>query len=164
MESISALILALLEMVFVFVTLMLLHGLRKIIGSASFFISVGLLLVFAHIVSIAGLEVRLMLWFGNFQISSISLFLPCIAALLLVYISDGTLAAQRLIVGVIAALGFYTYLSVISRAQCNWGGFVISKGPTADSVEYLLMSSQKSMTVTTLSMILDLFLLPIFFQ
>ncbi len=164
MEGISALGLALLEMVFVFVTLMLLHGLRKLIGSASFYIAMGLLLVFAHIISTAGLEIRLSMWGGSFQISSVSLFLPSIAALLVVYISDGTLSTQRLIVGVIASLGFYTYLSVISRAQCNWEGYVISKGPTADSVEYLLLSSQKSMAVITLSMIMDLFLLPIFFQ
>ena len=164
MEGISALGLALLEMVFVFVTLMLMHGLRKLIGSASFYISMGLLLVFAHIISTAGLEIRTGMWGGSFQISSVSLFLPSIAALLVIYISDGTLATQRLIVGVIASLGFYTYLSVISRAQCNWEGYIISKGPTADSVEYLLLSSQKSMAVITLTMIMDLFLLPIFFQ
>ena len=164
MESITALGLAFLEMIFVFVTLMLLHGLRKLIGSASFYISTGLLLVFTHIIATAGIEVKMDFWGGSFQVSSIALFMPCLAAMLVIYVCEGTLATQRLIVGIIACLGFYTYLSVITKAQCNWYGFAITKGPTADTIEFLLLSSQRSMAGTTLSMILDLFLLPIFFQ
>ncbi len=164
MEIFTAFGLALLEMVFVFVTLMLLHGLRKLIGSASFYIALGLLIVFTHIIGTAGLEIKIELWGGYFQISSVALFLPSLAAMLVVYISEGTLATQRLLVGIIACLGFFTYLSVITRAQCNWDGFAITKGPTADTIEYLLLTSQRSMAGTTLSLIMDLFLLPIFFQ
>ena len=164
MDIFTASGLALLEMIFVFVTLMLLHGLRKLIGSASFYISVGLLIVFTHIVSTAGLEVKIDIWGGNFQVSAVSLFLPSLAAMLVIYVSEGTLAMQRMLIGIIAGLGFYTYLSMLTRVQCNWDGFAITKGPTADSVEYLLLVSQKSMAGTTLSLIIDMFLLPIFFQ
>ncbi|MBN2640633.1 MAG: PAS domain S-box protein [Victivallales bacterium] len=164
MDIFTASGLALLEMIFVFVTLMLLHGLRKLIGNASFYISVGLLIVFTHIISTAGLEVKIDIWGGNFQVSAVSLFLPSLAAMLVIYVSEGTLAMQRMLIGIIASLGFYTYLSAITRVQCNWDGFAITKGPTADSVEYLLLVSQKSMAGTTLSLIIDMFLLPIFFQ
>jgi len=163
-ESFTAFGLAQLEMVFVFVTLMLLHGLRKIIGSASFYISIGLLLVFSHITTTAGLEVKMNFWGGNFQIAGVSMMLPALAAMLVIYVCEGTAATQRLIVGVIACFGFFTYLSLLTRAQCNWDGFVITKGPTADTMEYLLVSSQRTMAGTTLAMIMDMFLLPIFYQ
>ena len=164
MESLTAFGLAQLEMIFVFVTLMLLHGLRKIIGSAAFYVSIGLLLLFSHIATTAGLEVKMNFWGGNFQIAGVAMLLPALAAMLVIYVCEGTVAMQRLIVGVIACFGFFTYLSLITRAQCNWDGYVISKGPTADTMEYLLVSSQRTMAGTTLAMIMDMFLLPIFYQ
>jgi len=156
--------LALLEMTFIFVGLLLLHGLRKLIGSAGFFIAIGLLLVFTQIVNAAGLRVVVGFRGADFNIASSVLLLPYLTALMVVYISEGTLIAQRLIIGAMATLGLYVYLSSITSIQCTWPGYSISQGASADLLDYLLRQSQRTMAASTLAQSLDLFLIPIFFQ
>ena len=156
--------LALLEMTFIFVGLLILHGLRKIIGSASFYIALGLLLVFTQIVSASGLRVNVGLPSADFNIASSVLFLPYLTLLMVVYISEGTLVAQRMIIGSMCALGLYIYLSGITSIQCTWPGYSISQGASADQLDYLLRQSQRTMAAVTLAQALDLFMIPIFFQ
>ena len=156
--------LALLEITFIFVALLVLHGLRKVIGSASFYIAIGLLLVFTQIVSAVELKIILGYPGADFYISSTILFLPYLAALMIVYVTEGTLATQRLIIGVMASLGIYIYISHITVTQCDWPGYSISQGTSADLMNYLLRQSQRTMSAATLSQTLDLFLIPIFFQ
>jgi uncharacterized PurR-regulated membrane protein YhhQ (DUF165 family) len=151
-------------MTFVFVALLLFHTLRKIIGVAAFYIAIGLLLVFTQIVSSAELKVVLGLQGADFYVANTVLFLPYLTAIMIIYITEGTLATQRLIIGAMATLGFFIYLSHITSTQCNWMGHSISQGPTADSMEYLLRQSRRTMTGSILAQALDLFLIPIFFQ
>lgn len=164
MELIITCCLALLEMTFVFVGLLLLHGLRKQIGHAAFYIAIGLLLIFTQLVSATGLKVVVGYPGIDFYIAPSVLFLPYLAALLILYVTEGTLAAQRLIIGAIFTLGFYVYISHLTGIQCSWAGYSISQGPSADSLEYLLSQSQRTMTSSILAQTLDLFLIPIFFQ
>ena len=53
-------------MTFVFVGLLILHGLRKEIGSAAFYITIGLLLVFTQLVSATELQVVIAFTGANF--------------------------------------------------------------------------------------------------
>jgi signal transduction histidine kinase len=156
--------LAFLEMTFVLVSLLLLHALRKIIGIAAFYIAVGLLLVFTQVVSSAELKVVMGAPGADFYIAPTVLFLPYLTALMIVYITEGTLAAQRLIVGAMAVFGFYIYIVHLTITQAQWPGVSISQGPAADSLEYLLHQSQLTMAGTVLAQSLDLFLIPIFYQ
>ena len=164
MENTYAVLLAFLEMTFTFVSLALLHSQRKIIGSSVFYISIGLLFLFMQFVSAAAIKISVGLYGLEFYIGSTVLFLPYLAALLLVYLTEGTLAAQRMIVGVIIAFGMFFYLVTLTRLQCDWLGFAISQGIASDSLQYLLNSARTSITGSTLAQIMDLFLLAIIFQ
>ena len=164
METLFTCSLALLEMTFVFVGLMLLHSLRRVIGSAAFYLSLGVLLIFTQLVGATELKVVLGYQGADFFIASTVLFLPYLAVLMVVYISEGTLATQRVIIGAMATLGLYFYLSQITAAQCGWEGSSISQGYLADSLEFLLRQSKRFLTASIFAQTLDLFLLPIFFQ
>ncbi len=164
MENIYAVSLAFLEMTFTFVSLALLHSQRKTIGSSVFYISTGLLFLFMQFVSAAAIKVSVGVYGLEFYVGSTVLFLPYLAALLLVYLTEGTLAAQRMIVGVIVAFGMFFYLITLTRLQCDWMGFAISQGIAADSLQYLLNAARTSITGSTLAQIMDLFLLAIIFQ
>jgi PAS domain S-box-containing protein len=158
--------LALLELTFIFVALMLLHAIRKQIGPQSFYFSLGLLLIFTQLVGAT--ELKIIVYPNSdeldFYIAQTVLFLPYLAILMVVYVTEGTLAAQRMIIGAMAALGLYLYLSKITAVQCGWTGSSISQGPSADSLEYLLFQSKRSLASSILAQTLDLFLIPIFFQ
>ena len=97
--------LALLESTFVFVGLLILHGLRRIIGSAPLYMFLGVLVVMMNLAGAAGL--RMIISDGGFELSGSTsiLLLPVIAILLVIYIADGTLAAQRLIIAAMATFG-----------------------------------------------------------
>ena len=164
MENIYAVSLAFLEMTFIFVSLALLHSQRKTIGSSVFYISIGLLFLFTQFVSAAAIKVSVGIYGLEFYLGHTVLFLPYLAALLLVYLTEGTLAAQRMIVGVIVAFGMFFYLVTLTRLQCDWMGFAISQGIAADSLQYLLHAARTSITGATLAQVLDLFLLAIIFQ
>ncbi len=156
--------LAFLEMTFVFVTLALLHSQRKLLGQASFYFCAGVLFVFAQFVAASNLQVIGGFTGFDFYIGSTVLTLPFLAALLLIYITEGTLAAQRLIIACLAALGLFVYLVYLTTIQCNWLGFAISQGNSADTLSILLTHTRRTMSGSVLALVADLFLLPIFYQ
>ena len=164
MESVVATMLAMLEMSFIFVALGLLHSLRNVIGKAPFYIAIGLLYVFAQFICAAELKVVTGVIGFDFYIGRTVIFLPLLGALMLVYITDGTLATQQIILGALTALGLFLYLGGVTLTQCNWEGYSITQGITADTLNFLISQSRKTMSGATLSMAVDLFLLPIFFQ
>lgn len=164
MENILAILLAFLEMTFVFVTLALLHSQRKIIGQAAFYVCAGLLFVFAQLIAASNLQITTNITGFDFYIGSTVLTLPFLAALLLIYITEGTLAAQRLIIACLASYGLFMYLTYLTMLQCNWIGFSISQGSSADILSSLLEQTKVSMSGSVLALVADLFLLPIFFQ
>jgi signal transduction histidine kinase len=164
LESFYASLLTLLEMTFVFVGLGLLHSQRKIIGNAAFYVSVGLLFAFTQFVTAADLKVHISYFNLDFGVGTTVLFLPYLAALMLVYVTEGTLAAQRMIIGALTAFGLFIYLASLTSLQCNWMGFSISQGTSADSLDFLLQQARHLMAASILAQLFDLFLLPIFFQ
>lgn len=151
-------------MSFILVSLLLLHRLRRVIGSAPFYMAIGLLLIFTQIVNAVELKIIVGYQGADFYISSTVLQLAYLTALMVVYITDGTLATQRLIIGAMAALGIYFYLSHITVTQCIWPGYSISKGTSADQFNYLLQQTQRTMAASILAQALDLFMIPIFYQ
>ncbi len=163
-QVVFACALALLEMTFIFVGLMLTHALRKHIGQAAFYLSLGLLLIFTQLVDATELEINVGYHATNFFVAHTVLFLPYLATLMVIYASEGTLATQRVILGAMAALGLYLYLSQITAEQCGWAGKAISQGPSADSLEYILRQSKLSMASSIFAQTLDMFLIPIIFQ
>jgi PAS domain S-box-containing protein len=159
-----AIALAFLEITFITTGLLLFHGLRNQIGKTAFYLAVGALFVFIQMVSTTELKVVVGYAGADFYIADSILFLPLLVAVMVVYITEGTIITQRFIIGAIAVFCFYIYLSYITSIQCSWNGFHISQGPTANSLEYLLERSLINMTGIITALVLDLFLIPIFYQ
>lgn len=159
MEIIQALLLIILEMLFVTVSLMLLYHQRNIIGKAPFYMTVGLLQLSLHLVAGIGGKLEIMPDFA-FDISMISLHLPLLGLFLLVYISEGTLEAQRLVIGVLAVFGAYLYVSEVTRIICNWPGMVLGTGVAANALDLLLSNSRRSMGFFILFQIVELLVTP----
>ena len=160
MEHVHALLLTFLEMTFIFVGLGLLYSQRRTIGSAPFYMSLGLLLLFSHFISAA--DIRTVL-FGayEFEVGRIVVFLPVLAAYLMVYITEGTLAAQRIIIGAAVLFGLYLYLGELTRLQCNWYGFSLTSGTEAITLDSLFAGSRDSMNLVALTHLVDFLILPI---
>ena len=164
MEIFYGCCLTILEMTFILVGLLILHGLRKVLGATPFYIAAGVLLIFTQFAGATGLRMLIGYQSLDFPLSSSVLSLPFLAILVVVYVTDGTLSAQRLIIGVMAALGFYVYLASITQVQTTWPGYTIGQGVAAESLGFLLSASLRLMAATVISLTFDLFLLPIFFQ
>ncbi|MCP4176730.1 MAG: PAS domain-containing protein [bacterium] len=164
MELTIAIVLSFLETTFITVTLLILHGLRNQIGKVPFYLSIGGLFVLTQIIAATELKVIVGFQAADYYISGVVLFLPLLAAVMLVYITEGTLATQRLIIGTILCFFLFVYVSYLTAIQCTWNGFRISQGPTANSLEFLLDQSLRSMTGSILALAVDLFLIPIFYQ
>ena len=162
MDHFYALALVFLEMTFVMVGTGVLHSQRKVIGDTAFYLALGMLFLFAQL--ICAIDLRVQMWADlSFQVGATVLFLPYLAALLLVYIVDGTLAAQRVIIGSLALFGLYYYLAEITRIECNWIGFSFSGMISWDGLDFMMAESRRTMMAISLSHLLDLFLLPIIF-
>ena len=156
--------LTLLEMTFILAGLLILHGLRKMLGATPFYVAVGVLLIFSQMAGAIGLRMVIGYQGLDFALSSSVLTLPFLALLVVVYVTDGTLSAQRMIIGVMASLGFYVYLASITLVQMNWPGYSITPSLTSESLDTLFSTSLKLMAATAISLTFDLFLLPIFYQ
>jgi len=160
MEHIHALLLTFLEMTFIFVTLGMLYSQRRAIGRAPFYMAVGLLLLFCHMVNAAEIRTVLIGTF-DFEVGRVVIFLPILTAFLMVYITEGTLSAQRMIIGGAVLFGLYLYLGELTRLQCNWYGFSLTSGTEAVTLDSLIGGSRTSMNLTSLSQLFDLLVLPI---
>ena len=151
-------------MTFLLSGLLILHGLRRILGTVPFYTTLGMLLVFSQIAGAAGLNLTLGYPGLDYPLSSSVLTLPFLAILIVVYMTDGTLTAQRIIIGMMASLGIYVYLMFMTLMQCSWPGYSISQGPGSEALGFLLGSSSRLMAATVVSLSMDLFLVPIIFQ
>ena len=106
MDPVLSVILCFLELTFIFMTIALLHSQQKNIGAAPLYMAMGLLFLFGHFVSAADFRVII---FRNleFQLGATVFFLPYLAGLLLIYIHNGTLATQRMIIGSFCLFGIF---------------------------------------------------------
>lgn len=160
MDPVYGSILAFLEMTSLYAGLLLLHGLRKIIGSAALYIALGLLFVFTQIAGATGIHIPTGIAGLDFNLMSAGLLLPILAMLMVLYILEGTLAAQRVIFGMIAAFLCYVYLAKLISS----GAFLLAGAGNTEGFGILISKSLHTMTANVIAFSLDIFLIPVFYQ
>jgi len=160
----SALFLAFLELTFVMVSIMLLHSLKRSIGTASFYLALGTFFVLGQIISSARILIDPGLAGFQVNLGNTILLAPYMVAILIVYVVDGTLEAQRMILGLLAILLGYFYLANITASQCIWEGYTVGSPESAVNVEYLFLQGRRVMVASFFAHAIDLFVLPIVFQ
>ena len=157
--------LAVLEMTFLFVTLLLLHGLRKQLGAPASYVAMGLLFGFTQFAGAGGITIVTGYPGFDIPLSSGVLMLPFLGILAVIYIADGTLSAQRVIIGLMISLALYFYLAHLTVTQAEMlppadtGGDQMPGSFTA-----MMRSSLSVMAANVLSFTVDIFLIPIFYQ
>lgn len=156
--------LAFLELTFVIVTLMLLHSLRPVIGNIAFYLSLGAVLVFAQFVTAGGMKISMAFPGLHIDIGPTIFFTPLMAALLITYIVDGTLEAQRLILGIMAMVGVFFYFSLLSEQQCNFPGYELYPYMPKSFFGPLFQSGRNFMLASLLSLLVVFLVLPIVYQ
>ncbi len=156
--------LAVLEMTFLFVTLLLLHGLKKQLGAPASYVAMGLLFGFTQFAGAGGLIIETGYAGFDIPLSSGVLMLPFLGILAVIYIADGTLSAQRVIIGLMIALALYLYLAHLTVTQAE----MIPPSDIGDqlpsSFASMMRSSLGVMAANVLSFTVDIFLIPIFYQ
>ncbi len=121
-NTITVITMWVIELVFAVSALFLLHKLRGVLGSAAFVTLLGVFM-FTGIILYAGnleLEVSKTLPFALQLPVGLSLILPCMAAVLLTYITQGTLVTQRIMVAQLAGCGGFLYVCKLTLLQMNW--------------------------------------------
>ncbi len=157
--------LAVLEMTFLFVTLLLLHGLKKQLGAPASYVAMGLLFGFTQFAGAGGITI--VTGYSGFDIplSSGVLMLPFLGILAVIYIADGTLSAQRVIIGLMISLALYLYLAHLTVTQAE---MLPPQDSAADQLPVafaaMMRSSLRVMAANVLSFTVDIFLIPIFYQ
>ena len=161
-ESIYTCTLITLEMTFIFVALAMMFHQRETIGKAPFYISFGFLLLFHNFLYAS--EISVDIWKGvDFPVATITCYLPLLTCYLLVYITNGVLAAQRLIIGSATAFGLFLYLGTITSMQSNWLGFSITSGLSASTFEHLINNTNIGSRYNLFIQLLDFFLVPMIY-
>lgn len=161
--TIYSIALAVLEMTFLFVTLLLLHGLKKQLGVPASYVAMGLLFGFTQFAGAGGITIATGFPGFDIPLSSGVLMLPFLGILAVIYIADGTLSAQRVIIGLMISLALYLYLAHLTVTQAEMlpdaGSDQLPAAFTA-----MMRSSLRVMAANVLSFTVDIFLIPIFYQ
>lgn len=153
-----------LESTFILAFLLILHSLRKHIGSPPLFFTFGVIIVFAHFMASAGIRFLSTEEGVDLGVSSSAILIPSLAILLVIYIVDGTLSAQRIIIAEMAGFGMLFYLRSIGMLECSAPGFSNTHGMMADYFQNLLNNTTKHMASSTIALTFDLFMIPMIFQ
>ncbi len=153
-----------LEATFVLAAMLILHGAKRFLGSAALLLTLGVLIVFGHLIAAAGLTLNLTKAGMDVNVAGLAVTVPCLAIVLVVYAVDGTLAAQRLILAAMAGFGMFTYLRSAVIVQCEWRGYSISQGVLADLLSNLLRATDKNMACSTIALTFNMFAIPMVFQ
>jgi PAS domain S-box-containing protein len=164
MEYLNAYILCFLQVSFSALILILLHGLRRQIGMSPFYLALATLLVFAHFINSADLQLSTGASGLSINVATSLLLSPFIMAMLIVYAIDGTIAAQRLTIGAVAVSGTFFYLANITASQCDWYGFELASKQSAEILSQLLTRSNEDVAAALGAIIIDLLVLPVAFQ
>ena len=156
--------LAVLEMTFLFVTLLLLHGLKKQLGAPASYVAMGLLFGFTQFAGAGGITI--ITGYSGFDIplSSGVLMLPFLGILAVIYIADGTLSAQRVIIGLMISLALYLYLAHLTVTQAEMLPPQDMSDQLPAAFAAMMRSSLGVMAANVLSFTVDIFLIPIFYQ
>lgn len=164
MELFCAIALALMETTFLFVALLLLHGARRSIGAAACWVAVGLLFVFSQVADAADLTVAAS-WFGwDARISQCILTIPIMAFLMLLYITEGVLATQRLVIALIAAFGIYLYSALVVGTQTDPTVPLLSVNELTEPLSITLYDSVACMAAHVVGFSAAIFLIPVSYQ
>lgn len=161
---IDPLLLAFVELTLVMVLILLLHSVKHLIGPQAFYLSLGLFLVLGQVVSAFGIQIDPGIGGLTLDVGNVVLTSPFLVALLLIYILDGTLEAQRVIIGFLALLVGYLCLSMLLTTQFTLPGYT-SRQP--ELLRYLHMSLSRGRSVANATFVasaVDLFVLPILYQ
>ena len=158
-----SIILAVLEMTFLFVTLLLLHGLRKQLGVQASYVAMGLLFGFTQFAGAGGITIVTGYPGFDIPLSSGVLMLPFLGILAVIYIADGTLSAQRVIIGLMISLALYLYLANLIVTQAEMLPDAGAEQLPASFIS-MMRSSLRVMAANVLSFTVDIFLIPIFYQ
>lgn len=158
MTALYSTLLGFLGMTSIFAFLLLLHGVRKLTGSAGFYIMLGLIFVLMQLAGVSGIYIDSPLPGMDFELISLALSLPLLGSLMIIYISDGTLEAQRVILGFIAALFLYLYLVQLE------GSGIVALGTASSRLDTIMSRSLRPMAATVTAFAVDIFLIPIVFQ
>ncbi len=162
-EYIYALSMVLMEMLFLFVVLLALYHQRKVIGDSAFLMVVALLFTFDRWVAAA--DIRAVLWgTTTFHVGEVAIGIPALTTFLLVYIMQGVLAAQRVLLGVIVSFLIYIYIGQITRLQCSWTGYSLFPGLYGGALEALLSSGRMTVNVLAVSHFFELLCLPMLYN
>ena len=143
MEIINTLLLIFLELTFIFVALLLLFSQRKSIGEIPFYITLGMLLILGEFLVGANLS------FSNqqmvhFPVAPVVVFVPFMAAGLLIYITHGVLAFQRLIIGALVTMGLFFYLGDLTRLQVRWITYSVTGSLPLEAFDLLLEHTRRA--------------------
>ena len=160
-----SIVLAVLEMTFLFVTLLLLHGLKKQLGAPASYVAMGLLFGFTQFAGAGGITI--VTGYSGFDIplSSGVLMLPFLGILAVIYIADGTLSAQRVIIGLMISLALFLYLAHLTVTQAEMlQPQDAAADPLPTAFAAMMRSSLGRMAANVLSFTVDIFLIPIFYQ
>lgn len=155
----GTLFLAFLELTFVMVTLLLFHSLRKQIGHAAFYLTLGMFFILGQIVGSTNIMVDPGIAGFQVNLGHTVLMAPYLVALLVVYVVDGTLAAQRMILGFLAIIfGFY-YMANIIANHC-----VGQESELGSFLYEIFTHGRRLVFASFVAQGVDLFILPILFQ
>ena len=149
---------AFLELIFIFVVLAALCHQRERIGVAPMVMVFSTVLCFGTLISAA--EVFLPLpGGGELNVAQVVIFLPLLAAFLMVYLTLGVLKAQRLLLGVVCSFLIYLYFIMLVKVQCS----SMSQGALRDVIFILLADGTASVNLAAVSNLIAFFTVPIFY-
>ena len=163
MEIVNTLLLIFLELTFIFVVMLLLFNQRKSIGDTPFYVTMGMLLVFGELLCGANLSFNGMEDF-SFQIAPVVVMVPFMAAALLIYVTDGVLALQRLIIGALVTMGVFFYLGDLTRLQMRWITYSVTGNLPIEAFDVLLERTRRVMLAVVTGQLLAMFIIPISFS
>ena len=163
MSDLVILFVGFLEMTFIMVLLCLALHLRRTLGLTTFMILFGAMLILSQFIMAAQMEIIAM-QIGDFAVKiplGWVILRPCLTALLLVYITEGTLSTQRMIFGVIVAMGVFYYITKLTQIQGTWVAYSLSGNAPAATLEALISQIMLSVVSTLISLIAAIFVMPI---
>ena len=163
MEIINTLALIFLELTFVFVVMVLLFSQKKSIGKSPFVLVLGTLWVLGIFLGGADLRFSGIDEF-SFQISPVVVFVPFMAAMLMVYVSDGVLSMQHLIIGSLVGMGIFFYLGDLTRLQMRWVAYSVTGSLPLEAFDFLLERSRRMMPAVICGQLAALFIMPMTFS
>ena len=161
--SVGVPLLLLLEGTFIFTVLALLFHQRRNIGKAPFAIAFSALCLLTALAMGADIQAHL---FGGlfFSVPKAVMFPPVLAVYLMIYITEGTLSAQRLIYGLLVLGGILIYMAEMIYLQCSWSSFSLSADLSGSALETLLSSAKNALRGTAIPVLFSTFAVPIIYS